>query len=841
MKRKTTDAGRHGPQPRPEVKLAHTSGPRAGSAAPPSQSAVIALRIRQIAFAITLLAAGLGPLAPSFEGNPVLRLLIQMFFILSGATWVIAMAIEGRVRIRNTGLEVILLLLAGALACGCINAAYTYPALLTLFSWLSAMVAFVFLVNETRSRWRRLMVLLMIGAATFTISLHGLHQMTVDLPRARALFAQDPDTVLRDLRLPADAEFDLFGRLEKDRIFSTFLLPNSLAGFLILLAPALIGLALDWWKSRPTPIGGSSFDHAQGRPEETRMGGNGGDAAGAQSQLCAPSKDGTQGFSYVGLAFRAGLFLPVLLALYFTKSKGGWLAFLLAAGVFAVWTLGALLWRRRLHVLGVCAGLIIVWAIAQASGSLPPLRDYFGSTSVRYGYWRAGVSIFAEHPLVGVGLDNFADFYASKKLPEDQEARRAHNDYIQLAAETGLIGILTYAAFLALFWRRVRRMGAEPVLAQPEPSALDAPATAGLLALSAVVLGLEALCGGALRASTGFWGWEWLCALWLGWMVYLLLNSRSQDPFAMGRPSCATIGIACGIIAFLVHSLGDFHHYVGGTLQTAWILMALLLSARLSEEQESYAVDREIGPGLRLGLVFGAAAVVLLVLYGFVARVAEANVLRERALEPHRSEENCRRDLEEAIRQFPMDAENHALLSDFYLDEWRRGRHRTAQNVSVISLAIYSAKDAIEMDPMRSEYYMRLGRLYEIQWRERRLPQDYQDAVAAYQRAEELFPSSPDAPLNLGRLYDRAGNYEAALPNYIRAHRLSEEQYHIPRQFNEPELAELNRRILQLQLAHVNRTPPPPNVFRQSRLLGWPRRGAPPSAAPEEPQLGLDP
>ena len=796
MKRKTTDAGRRGPRTR--------------SAAPPPESAVIALRVRQIAFAITLLAAGLGPLAPNFEGNPVLRLIIQMFFILSGALWVIAMALEGRVRIRSTGLEIVLLLLAGALVCGCVNAVYKYPAMLTLFSWLSAMVAFVFLVNETRSRWRRLMVLLMIGAATFTISLHGLHQITVDLPRARAVFAQDPDAVLRDLRLPADAAFDLYGRLEKDRIFSTFFLPNSLAGFLILLAPALIGLTMDWWKSRPSRIRGKSD----------------GDVSDSQ-----PAADD---FSYVSLAIRAGLLVPVLLALYFTQSKGGWLAFLLAAAVFAVWAFGALLWHRRLHVLAVCAGLIIVWAAAQVSGHLPSLGDYFGSTSVRYGYWRAGVSIFTEHPLVGVGLDNYADFYASKKQPEDQDARRAHNDYIQLAAETGLIGILTYGAFLALFWRRVTRMGAEPVLAQPEPAALNATATAGLLALSVMILGLEELCGGALRASTGFWSWQWLAALWLGWMAYLLLNARSQDPFALGRSSYATIGIACGIIAYLAHSLGDFHHYIGGTLQTAWILMAVLLSARLSEEKESYAVDRPIGPGQRLGLVFGAAAIVLLVLYGFVARVAESNVLRERALEPRRAEEDCRRDLEEAVQRFPMDAENHALLSDFYLGEWRMGRRRTEQNVSVISLAIHSAKDAIELNPMRSEYYSRLGRLCEIQWRERHLPQDYQDATAAYARAEELFPSNPEMPLNLGRLYDAAGNYQAALPKYIGARRLSDEQYHIPRKFNERELAELSQRIQQLQLADVDRTPPPPNAFRQPRLLGWPR-GASPAAAPEAP------
>ncbi len=802
MKRKTTDAGRR--------------GSRTKSAAPPPQSALIALRVRQIAFGITLLAAGLGPLAPNFEGNPVLRLIIQMFLILSGALWLIAMALEGRVRIRNTGLEVILLLLAGALVCGCINAVYKYPAMLTLFSWLSAMTAFVFLVNETRSRWRRLMVLLMIGAATFVISLQGLHQITVDLPRARAIFAQDPDAVLRGLRLPADASFDLFGRLEKDRIFSTFFLPNSLAGFLILVAPALIGLVLDWWKSRPAPAGGESGDHAlEVQPAGSRFG----DSAPAH------------GFSWLSLAIRAGLVLPALLALYFTKSKGGWLAFLLAAAVFAIWGFRAPFRQRKLQVLGVCAGLIIVWAIAQASGHLPPLGDYFGSTSVRYGYWRAGVSIFAEHPLVGVGLDNFADFYAAKKLPEDQEARRAHNDYIELAAETGLIGILTYGAFLALFWRRVKRMGAEPVLAQPEPSALDPAATAGLLALSAVILSLEAFCSGALHASTGFWGWEWLAALWVAWMAYLLLNTRRQDPFALGRSSYATIGIACGIIAFLVHSLSDLNHYVGASLQTLWILMALLLSARLSEEQESYAVDREIGPGLRLGLVCGTTAAVLLVLYGFVAPVAEANGLRERALEPRRSEEDCRRDIEEAIRQFPMDAENHALLSDFYLSDWRMGRRRTAQDKSVIVLAIRSATDAIELDPMRSEYFARLGRLCEIQWRERRLPQDYLDATAAYARAEELFPSSPDTALNLGRMYDQGGDYEAALPNYIHAQWLSEKQYHIPRQFDALELKELNERIHQLQLAHDQRMPPPPNAFSRPRLLGWPRSAAPAAAA----------
>jgi len=797
MKRKRNDAWRRRARPRED---------RAAGA---PQPAMLALRVRQIAFGVALIAAGLGPLAPTFEGDPILRLIIQMFFLLAGMLWVIAMALEGRARIRRTGLEACLLLLAGALLCSTFNAVYKYPAILTLFSWLSAMVGFVFLVNETRSRRRRLLVLLVVGASALVVSLHGLHQITVDLPRARSLFAQDRYTVLRDLRLPEDAAYDLEGRLGTSRIFSTFLLPNSLAGFLLLVAPALIGLCLDGWKSR----------RLAGR--------NGAFGLRAWSDEGAAPSGGTPGRA-TGLILRAGLVLPALLALYCTKSKGGGLAFFLAAGVFAVWAFGEWLWRRRLRVLCVCLGLLIVWSLAQASGLLPPLRDYLGSSSVRYAYWRAGVLTFAEHPVMGVGLDNFPDFYASKKEPGDEEARRAHNDYIQLAAETGIIGLTLYAAFWAVFWRRVRRMKGEPILAEAEPSRLDGAGAAGLMALGMVILGLEAICGGALHTASGFWNWQWLFALWAGWTLFVLLHLQGQDPLVLGRFSYAAIGLGCGVIGFLAHSFVDFDHYVGGTLQTAWILMALLLSARMSEEGESFVVDRRMTPGWRLACVIGPAAVVLFVLYGFVRPVAESESLRDRALDPvsHRSAEQSRLDLEEAAEKNPLDAQTRALLSDVYLAQWLQGRPNTAQNVSPISQAILNVKAAIELDPMRSEYYARLGRLYEIQWRERRLKQDYLDAKDAYTRAYDLFPSNPDARLNLARLDDLAGDSDLALVRYMEARRLGEQQYHIPRQFNADEVAELNARIRVLRDCHLNRTQPPPPDFHQARLQGWPRQMA---------------
>ena len=748
------------------------------------------MRVKQIAFGLTLLGAGLGPLAPAFEAAPILRLVIQMFFILAGVLWVMSMSLEGRVRLRRTGLGVFLLLLAGALLCATVNACYKYPAVLTLFSWVSGIVAFLFVAYETPSRRRRFLLLLVLGASSFVVALHGLHQITVELPRAREMFVTNPSGVLRELGLSPDALFDFEGRLGKNRIFSTFLLPNSLAGFLVLVLPALAGLLLDGWKAQP--------------PERRVV-------------------------SAIG---RGMLVAPMLLALYFTKSKGGWMALALAGVVFVSWAFGSALWRKRQQVLCGALCLLVVWLIAQASGILPPLRDYPGSYSVRYGYWRAGSAIFAAHPFVGVGLDNFADHYAATKRPEDQEARRAHNDYIEIAAEGGVIVISAYALFWAFFWRRIRRREDEPVLPLSETSVLGRAEVSGLAALSACIFALELLCDGTLRSGPGFWGWQWAMALWLGWMLFFFASAAGQGEFALGRTSYAAVGIGCGIIAFLIHSFVDFDHYVGGTLQTAWIMMGLLLSTRMSEERETYAVDRVLHPGLRLAAALGAIAIALFLIYGFMLRVAESHVLREQALAPDErvSQEQRRLHAEQAIESNPLDAQNHALLSDLYLHLWLAGRRTTGHGGSTLSEAIKSAKNAIELDPARSEYYTRLGRLYEIRWFEKRAAGDqvgammaYQDAAEAYWNAEELFPSNPDTALNRARLYDLVGRYDVALGKYRAAERLSEEQYHIPRKFSPAELAELRARIDILKVCNTTYRAPPPPEFGQPRLLGWPR------------------
>lgn len=87
--------------------------------------------------------------------------------------------------------------------------------------------------------------------------------------------------------------------------------------------------------------------------------------------------------------------------------------------------------------------------------------------------WWVGYEMFKDHPLFGVGLGNYKlNFirYKAAFLQTPQgasydfyipRAAQAHNDYVQAAAETGIIGVIAVASFLltlvASLWLRLRR------------------------------------------------------------------------------------------------------------------------------------------------------------------------------------------------------------------------------------------------------------------------------------------------------------------------------------------------------------------------------------------------
>lgn len=105
-----------------------------------------------------------------------------------------------------------------------------------------------------------------------------------------------------------------------------------------------------------------------------------------------------------------------------------------------------------------------------------------GNAKVRLLYWGVGLEMFRAHPLLGVGANNyevafptareqFAVTHPDSSLVELNEqllTQYAHNEYVQILAELGLVGIVLFGVFCLFLARnlwRALRYSEHPLLA----------------------------------------------------------------------------------------------------------------------------------------------------------------------------------------------------------------------------------------------------------------------------------------------------------------------------------------------------------------------------------------
>jgi O-antigen ligase len=153
-----------------------------------------------------------------------------------------------------------------------------------------------------------------------------------------------------------------------------------------------------------------------------------------------------------------GLFavLPVA-ALFFSASRGGIVSF----GVQLAFLVYLILRRRSLgkQLLAGAAVLLVallmvswlgVGEIVQRFSSFQSLEVTAGKrAAMRKGAWH----IFLDHPLIGTGLGTFQIVYPPyETLYDGKIVNHAHNDYLEALAETGVLGGLCCAWFLAVLF-----------------------------------------------------------------------------------------------------------------------------------------------------------------------------------------------------------------------------------------------------------------------------------------------------------------------------------------------------------------------------------------------------
>lgn len=178
--------------------------------------------------------------------------------------------------------------------------------------------------------------------------------------------------------------------------------------------------------------------------------------------------------------FYAGLAIIILVGLLVSWSRGAWLGFGVAALVM-VWFAPQKRWHGTLAVLGggLAGGLLWLMGLMPAAITeriLSFSEDFTGFGDMRgvvisndnfavverLAHWQAAFDMAATRPLLGVGFGNYETAYPDFALVNWEFALgHAHNYYINLLAETGVLGLLAYLLlWLAIFgwtWQTLRR------------------------------------------------------------------------------------------------------------------------------------------------------------------------------------------------------------------------------------------------------------------------------------------------------------------------------------------------------------------------------------------------
>jgi hypothetical protein len=211
------------------------------------------------------------------------------------------------------------------------------------------------------------------------------------------------------LDIPPDAlkNPEFIKRIASNRIYSTFVYANALAGGLVLMLP--LTLVFMW---RLTP--------------KVRLAGR--------------------------IAFVMILGGTGLACLYWSGSKAGWLVALTVGLIALGHSALPLKWKR-----GLICGLLVLGVAAFAVKYAAFFQKEHNSVGARFAYWRAALLVVRSHPWTGTGPGTFQVPYQTVKRFEDEPTKLCHNDYLEQASDSGIPGFIIYSAMILVILYRLYR------------------------------------------------------------------------------------------------------------------------------------------------------------------------------------------------------------------------------------------------------------------------------------------------------------------------------------------------------------------------------------------------
>jgi len=490
-----------------------------------------------------------------------------------------------------------------------------------------------------------------------------------------------------------------------------------------------------------------------------------------------------------------------------------------AAALAGAWLFRGWLGRhaRLAYALGVCAVLLAIAAVVGHGlyhGTLPG-----DSLAFRWRYWVASAKMFARHPLLGVGWENFGPHYLSVRLPvAAEEIKDPHDFIVRFATELGAVGLaLLVAWMLALWWDLTTRpvpagdaagegagatdrAQAEPPQAPPLRrigQGATTPTTSAAAALRAIVgigaggMALNVLATLDWGQSTAYVVFElmkrvgMLCLFVVGTSVAALHSMERQELDDRPAP-WALVGMLVAAGLFLVHNLVDFSLFEPGPM----FLFMFLTGAALGIRMPSLIAAGGSPRGARVALVAGTLAwLATAIAFAAPVVIAEQAAAEGDAALGMRQFDRSSEAFGRALSAVPYNADYafRAARALLFADDPRRRSDR-----------IFALLDrAIATDPDRADYWISRANAEGL----RQVP-DPVRLRSGYDAALRLDPNNVQVRLDYATMLRRLGDTAAARQQYSEALRyddlLSPDE---PKRLPPEKVAEVRKMIAELDAA----------------------------------------
>ena len=282
-----------------------------------------------------------------------------------------------------------------------------------LFNYICLILLYYSVRSSSNKKKRQLIYVLIVSASL--VSLYSLRVLFIVLNQVKEILPN------YKLIMPFAEEL-----LARNRAFSPFITPNLLANYLVMIIILVLGLIFEEINQRKISSSSINKNHTLVQ----------------QRTILLPL---TVEKRILFIFTRQAPFLLYffclsvsLIALYFTKSIGGWITFIFCILLFFI--LGKMLGKKGLLAISliiiIFSGIFALRMKTSVDYATPIFSFY-----KRFSYWKDTIAIIMQHPLRGVGLGNFTL----------KETFFAHNSYLQIWAEMGILALISWIGIVFHF------------------------------------------------------------------------------------------------------------------------------------------------------------------------------------------------------------------------------------------------------------------------------------------------------------------------------------------------------------------------------------------------------